>query len=590
MFKDRFSTLIILVVFLFFIQSISIINLQFFENRYYKTLAEGNSYKKIIVPAVRGNIITSDSVIVATSKKYFSLFCNLDRFNITADNILDISKIIETDPESINQMIGDAKRNQEKEICLKNNLNIEDVSYIEENKNKFPEFDIRYQPKRFYPYNELYSHIIGYVGKITGDEFLELKVKGYSMSDFIGKTGIEKSYETYLKGRNGIKYYEVDVKGNIVREVEQKNSLKKLNGFDIYISIDHRLQSYIDTLFKDFQSGTAIVIDVEKSAILSMYSKPSFDPNIFITGIRKDVWEFLRTNRLSPFLNRATNGLYPPGSVFKIVTFLVGLEKDKVDSNTFFQPCFGSIMISNRIFKCWNVHNELNLFDAFINSCDVYFYQLGMKVGVDEIYKGAGELGFGELTGIDIFEESKGIIPDSKFLNKKYGKNTWGTGHIANISIGQGDILVTPIQVASLFLCVANDGKILQPHVVDSVKTKNGEVVYRYNKKIIREIKFEKIYLELLKKALFNVVNSDNGTGIAARIDKSFGYISGKTGTAENSSGEPHAWFGSFYTDKNGKNRIAVVVVIENGGHGGDDPAKMTKMIVEKYIRITDGY
>uniref|UniRef100_A0A7C3N6E1 Penicillin-binding protein 2 n=1 Tax=candidate division WOR-3 bacterium TaxID=2052148 RepID=A0A7C3N6E1_UNCW3 len=588
--QDRYTNFIFLIVLLFFIQVIFIIDLQFFENRYYKTLSEGNSYRKVIVPAVRGNIISSDSVVIATSKKYFSLFCNLDKFDITADNILNISKIIEVDPDSINQMIGDAKRNNEKEICLKNNLNIDDVTFIEENRNHFPEFDIRYQPKRYYPYEYLYSHIVGYVGKITGNELYELKMKGYSISDFVGKTGVEKSYESFLKGRNGIKYYEVDVTGDIVREVEQKNSLKKINGDDIFLSINHKLQSYIDTIFKDFQSGTAIVLDCQSGGILSLYSKPSFDPNIFITGIRNDVWEYLRTNIFSPFLNRATNGLYPPGSVFKIVTFLTALQDEKADSNTFFQPCYGSIMISNRIFKCWKVHNELNLFDALINSCDIYFYQLGMKVGVDAIYRGATELGFGDLTGVDIFEESRGIIPDSKFLNKKYGKNMWGMGQIANLSIGQGDILVTPIQVASMFLIIANDGKVIRPHVVDSVKTKNGEKIFEYTKKIQREVKFEKKYLKLLKNSLYNVVNSDNGTALLARIDKNLGYISGKTGTAENSSGEPHAWFGSIYTDNDGNNRLVIVVVIENGGHGGDDPAKITKMIVEKYLRIKNGF
>lgn len=590
MLRDRFLNIIFLIGFLFFIQVIFIIDLQVFGNRYYKTLSEGNSYKRVIVPAIRGNIVSSDSVVIATSKKYFSLFCNLDKFDITADNILNIAKIIEVDPESINQMIGDAKRNNEKEICLKNNLNIEDVTFIEENRKNFPEFDIRYQPKRYYPYEYLYSHIVGYVGKITGNELYELKIKGYSISDFVGKTGVEKSYESFLKGRNGIKYYEVDVMGNIVREVEQQNSLKKINGDDIFLSINHKLQSYVDTIFKDFQSGTVIVLDGQNGAILSLYSKPSFDPNIFITGIRNDVWEYLRTNILSPFLNRATNGLYPPGSVFKIVTFLSALQDGKADSNTFFQPCYGSIMISNRIFKCWKVHNELNLFDALVNSCDIYFYQLGMKVGVENLYSGATELGLGCLTGIDILEESKGIIPDSRFLNKKYGKNIWGMGQLANISIGQGDILVTPIQVASMFLMLANDGKFINPHVVDSVKTKKGEKVFEYKKKIKGEVKFEKKYLNLLKKALYNVVNSDDGTATLARMDKNLGYISGKTGTAENPTGEPHAWFGGIYTDKKGNNRLVVVVVIENGGHGGNDPARLTKMIVEKYLRIKNGF
>lgn len=590
MFKDRIFPVILFIFLLIFIQTFTIFNLQFFENRFYKTLSENNIYKKRIVPAVRGNIITSDSVIVATSRKYFTISADIKRLDIEAENILKIAQILDIEPESLNFLIGEALKNKETEICLKNNLDIKTVSYFEENKNKFPEFEIRFQPKRFYPFNKLYTHITGYVGRITGDEYGELKIKGYSIDDFVGKTGVEKFYEEFLKGRNGVEYYEVDVYGNIVRQVEQKNSVKKINGNDVYISVNHKIEVYIDSLFSEFQSGCAIALNVKDGSVVAFYSKPSFDPNIFLLGLRKEQWDYLKNDILSPFLNRCTNGLYPPGSVFKIVTFLSGLNEGKADSNTFFQPCFGGIIISNKMYKCWNVHNELNLFDAFVRSCDVYFYQLGIKIGLDDICKTAYELGFGELTGIDINEESRGLIPDSKFMNKKYGKNMWGVGQVANVSIGQGDILVTPIQVVNLLVALSNSGKFLKPQIVDSIKSKKNDIIYRKKVTYTKEMKIKKEFINLLRKAMYNVVNSSNGTGTLARIDKKYGFISGKTGTAENSSGEPHAWFASIYSGIDGEDELAMVVIIENGGHGGDDPALITKKIVERYVKIKYGF
>jgi len=393
---------------------------------------------------------------------------------------------------------------------------------------------------------------------------------------------VEKSYENYLKGHNGVKYFETDAFGKVIREIEKMNSIEKINGCDVYVTLNHSMQMYLDTLLRDNESGCILLIDTKKGRVISMYSKPSFDPNIFIYGIRRDMWNYLKRNQLSPFLNRCTDGVYPPGSTFKILTTLAGLQQGVVDSGTYFQECNGVIMISNRIFRCWSTHHELNLLEAFKQSCDIYFYQLGMKVGLNQIAKYAYLSGFGDTVGIDINEESNGLVPDSKFLNKKYGRNGWGIGQTANLSIGQGDLLVTPLQMGSFILALLNGGEKIKPYIVDSIVDKNNELRYKHKEKTNGKLVFSSEDMEFVKKCMFEAVNGENGTGIAAK--NSVCSISGKTGTAENSTGIPHAWFVSYFPSENPE--VICIIIIENSGHGGEIAAPIAAKIAKRWINL----
>jgi len=403
---NRLFNIAVLLALIFLIITLSLLNLQIFKVSQYKTLSEENCFKKEVVIPVRGNIISSDNFVIATSKRYFSLYGEISRINMDATAINKLSELIGISADSINSLIRVSRIYDERDVLLKSNLDISTVTFIEENGGLYQGLSIKSHPRRFYPFADLYSHVLGYVGNITQIEYDKYKQEGYSITDFIGKTGIEKSYEKYLKGQNGINYFETDALGRVIREIEKKNSLEKINGNDVYVTINHSMQSYMDTLFKEHESGCVLLLDAKSGEVISMYSKPSFDPNIFVYGVRRDMWDYLKRNQLSPFLNRCTDGVYPPGSTFKILTTLAGLQQGVVDSQTYFQECNGSIMISNRIFRCWETHYELNLLEAFKQSCDVYFYQLGMKIGLDQLAKYAYLSGFGDNIGIDIFEES----------------------------------------------------------------------------------------------------------------------------------------------------------------------------------------
>lgn len=572
---------VLLAVFLL-ITALALLNLQIFKASQYRTLSEENCFKKEIIVSVRGNIFSSDNVAVATSKRYFSLYGEVNKINMDAAAISNLSELLAIPSESINTLIRISRIYDERDVLLKSNLDIQTVTFIEENGGLYQGLSIKSHPRRYYPYDYLYAHAIGYVGNITQNEYEKYKQSGYSITDFIGKTGIERVYEKYLKGLNGITYFETDALGRVVREIEKKNAVNKMNGDDVYITINHAMQSYIDTLLKEEESGCVILLDAKTGSVISMYSKPSFDPNIFVYGVRRDTWDYMRRNPLSPFLNRCSDGVYPPGSTFKILTTLAGIDLHIADSSTYFQECNGSIMIANRIFRCWSTHHELNLTEAFKQSCDVYFYQLGMKIGLDQLAKYAYMSGFGDSTGIDILEESKGLVPDSRYLNKKYGKNGWGMGQTANLSIGQGDLLVTPLQMASFVLSIVNDGKRIVPHIVDSILDKHSDIKFTYKTKISGKLPFDADALTYIKKCMFESVNGEGGTGAGAKKSKCL--VAGKTGTAENSMGIPHAWFVSYfpYDDP----QVVCVVVLENSGHGGEIAAPLVSKIADKWMEL----
>ncbi len=572
------SIFIFLLIFLFIIFTRLFI-IQIFEKDKYIELAERNRIKKFTEIAPRGDIFSSDSVIIAMNKPYYSLYINLDELNTDIKNLSLISKFVNIDIDSLNSLIKSSKIYKQNELCVKTNLDIQAVSFIEEHSSKFPGFFVMQEPRRFYPYKSLYAHVVGYVGNMNKKEYESYKQHGYQYNDFIGKTGLEKYYEKFLKGKNGIKYYEVDARLRKVKELESDKAIERQKGANIYTSLNHKLEKFTDSIFSDYNSGAVIIMD-KNARILCMYSKPSFDPNIFIYGINREAWNFLNRNSLSPFLNRSTSGLYPPASIFKLLTALIGLQTKKVEINTHFQSCNGNILISGRVFNCWKAHGELNLYDAIVQSCDVYFYQLGLKIGINDFSEYVKKTMFTRETGIDLYEENSGLFPDEKYLNKKYGKNAWGLGQIANIAIGQGDILVTPIQIALFTNSIINDGEILKPHIVDSVKIDN-EIIYKFQKVKTGELPFDKNYFKIIKNAMRDIVNTDKGTAFNIILKKHI--LAGKTGTAENPHGEPHSWFTGFYPFEDPE--IIITVIVENGGHGSESAGKIVKKITEYYIK-----
>lgn len=578
--RNSLSDIVAVSAALYFLVFANLAFIQLVQGAKYHSLAENNRIKKETVVAPRGRIYSSDGVLLAGSRPYYSVYCDLNSIDTDSRSLFMLSSIIKIPVESINTVIKIGKTYRENEFCLASNIDAEGVNYLEENSNLFNGVEIKTESKRYYPYSSLYAHSIGYVGSIAPGEIDKLRQSGYGVNDFVGKTGVENSYERLLKGRNGVKYYEVDVHGKVIKEIEAEKSIERRSGMDVYTRINHSLTAYVESIFSEYESGAVLVLDADDGGVITMYSKPSFDANMFIYGVKKDVWDILNRNTLSPFLNRTAAGLYPPGSVFKTVTALAALQNKDADWDTYFQECNGSILVSGKMYGCWSVHGEKTLYDALIQSCDVYFYQLGIKMGADKLSEYAQKSGFGEETGIDIAEESGGLLPDRKFFNRKYGKNGWGLGQIANMSIGQGDLLVTPLQLASFMLAVANRGKMMSPFIVDSIKDLGNEIFFRHKKSVKGYLPFSEDEIDVLCEALRDAVNTKEGTGVNAALKE--GLVAGKTGTSENPHGEPHSLFMSYYPY--GAPEIVAVVIVENGGHGSGAACEITKKIYKKCI------
>ncbi len=578
---NKLYRLFLIIAVLIFILTVYILNLQMLSRERYAELAEKNRVKKVTVTSPRGNIISSDNKVIAGSKPYYSLYADIDEISSDANELSYISEISGIPADSIMKLAIAAKKLAEDEILLKSNLDIAAVTYIEENSNLLRGLIVKDEQTRFYPYSTVYSHSVGYIGNMTKQDAEKLRKEGYSLNDLIGKTGLENYYEKFLKGRNGVKYYEVDASGRLIKELEKARSISRRPGYDLYITLDHSLTMFVDSIMNEFECGAVIISD-SAGRVLTLYSKPSFDPNIFVYGIKREQWEFLSRNVLSPFLNRCTSGLYPPGSVFKMITALAAMKEGYADSSTYLQQCTGNIIISGTLFNCWKEHGELDLYDALIQSCDVYFYQLGIKLGINAFEEYSLNCGFSSETGIDVYEENSGLVPNVKYFNKKYGKDGWGMGMMANLSIGQGDLLVTPIQINMLTLALALEGKMLKPILVDSILDTEHERIYVKHKEQTGILPFLISDIRIIREAMKDVVNTDKGTGRNGMPKK--GIVAGKTATAENPHGIPHAWFTCFYPYE--KPEICVTVVIENGGSGSSSAAVIARKIIEKYQEL----
>ncbi|MFA6321779.1 MAG: penicillin-binding protein 2, partial [Candidatus Omnitrophota bacterium] len=404
------------------------------------------------------------------------------------------------------------------------------------------------------------------------DELEDLKDYGYRMGDLVGRAGLEKQYETYLKGTDGGTQIEVDSRGRETRVIGIKEPHP---GRDLYLTIDIALQAACDKLLGD-RKGAICVTNPVTGEVLALASHPAFDPNVFVVPDASDERVALLKDRIGrPLSNRAISGLYAPGSVFKMVTASAAMETKKVTANTSF-VCTGSYHIGKAKFDCWKAegHGPQNAVQGFMNSCDVYFYSAGRLAGVDAMEHYAKLYGFGQATGIDLPDEVKGIAPGRSW-KKRARHSNWFEGDTINYSIGQGYLLTTPIQVAVMTGVVAANGSLARPYIVKRI----GDVAIHAGKP--KNIGVSQRTIDVIREGLYDVVNNPDGTGKRAKAE---GVIAaGKTGTAENPQGRTHAWFTGFAPYSNPK--ICLVVFLEHGGKGGLMPSEIARGIFEEARR-----
>ncbi len=447
-------------------------------------------------------------------------------------------------------------------VMLASNVPRRTAFLIEQEMTQLKGIFIKTSARRNYIYKEAAAHITGYIGKMRESEYPDLEKYGYRIKDVIGRAGLEKSFDKTLRGKPGGMQLEVNSKGSIIKVLSYRPPVQ---GDDLYTTIDIKLQQLIHKEFNGAK-GAACVMDPENGEILALYSGPSFDPNILIDKKKFNAIGRILKDPNTPLFNRALN-VYAPGSIFKIVTAYAALKKGVINSNSSFE-CKGEFSLGNSTRSCWlkRGHGWVNLRKAIATSCNVFFWQAGLKTGEKKISFTAREFGLGRLSGIELSGERSGVVPSRKWKKAQLHEK-WYAGDTANFSIGQGYLLISPVQALKLAGVIASGGFEMTPHIIkDKTKEKQRRIA-------------DHQYIKMIQEGMFDVVHSGSGTGRKA-------FVSGvqtfaKTGTAQVGRRKPHAWF-MGYSVKN-KRKICFVVFLEHGGHGGDRPAKIAKSIISYF-------
>lgn len=538
----------------------NLFRMQILQGEEYRELSEKNRLRVRLLEAPRGRILDRSGEAIADSRLSFncSFFPQEARKHLDA-NFRVLSPILGEERATLKTRYLKAKPGQYGTILVAEDISVEQAMQIEERLDELAGVLVETRPIREYPAGEAVAHLTGYTGPQTETETEWLADAGYGPSDWIGKTGLEAAYETYLHGKSGGLQMEVNSRGRLVRALGVREPRE---GKDVELAIDAGLQEEAYKLL-DGRKGAVVVLDARDGGVLALVSSPAFNPNLFASSAgRKMVGEYF-TDEHSPMLNRAVQSAYPLGSVFKIFTALAALGQKKITPATRFS-CAGHLVVGGNKFGCWKEggHGSQDLVEALAHSCDVYFYRTGLAVGPDSIRAMARLFGFDEKLGIDLPGERKGHVPSREWKKKKK-RGGWYDGDTANFAIGQGFLQVTPLQAAAA-VAAAGTGELVRPHLVQKID--GVPVVSRHASAVPVPLKD----LEDVRKGLLQVVQSDTGTGKAARVPGVI--IAGKTGTAETGPGKPtHAWFAGYAPAD--KPQIAMCVFLEGGGHGGVEAA-----------------
>ncbi len=574
-FLEKYKNIFFLFLIAFLLLSVRLFYLQVIKGNFYKEVAEHQRTNTTNERAFRGLIYDcNNNLFVKNQTNYVVLFYPFEQQQEpSSETIEQINKLLNKD---VRPSIEKSWR-YGRVIKIAENLSLEEVFKIQERKLFLPGIFVVKEPKRVYVNPIENAHVIGYVGEISEKELEALEEDDYKAGDYIGKGGIEKYYDKYLRGIDGGLELEVNARGH-----QQKafNYNEPKTGNSLYLTIDTNLQKVIyETLKKTTTGkGAAVVMDVKDGAVKALVSCPSYDTN----NLSKNYNKYIQNKKL-PFFNRTIQALYPPGSIFKIITFAAALEHLNLDPRHT-EECLGLFELGDRKFSCMARygHGRINLIRAMAVSCNIYFYHLGLELGYKMLEKYSRMFHLEEETGIDIPSEKKGFFPTPEWKKSKM-KMVWLQGDTVILSIGQGALTVTPLQMAAVMTAVANKGIYYKPYLVKKiVDTETQDIVYEHIPQTKEKIDFKHSTWKLLNKALIETVES--GTGKKTKFTKM--KVAAKTGTAQNPHGDDHAWCVAYAPADNPE--IAVAVIVENGGGGGTVSVPVAREIFKYYFNIKD--
>ena len=591
-YKQRLIRVMICVAGAFFILLLRLFYLQVIQGQELRRLSENNCIRLQSTDPSRGMIFDRNGTLLVDNRPAFDLSIILKDAKPVDRTIEKLAKLIDVPvSELMKKLEHDKGVSSYKPILLKQDIGRDALAAVEVRKFDLPGIVVNVKPRRHYINRQSAAHLIGYLSEINSDELKSGKYPERKGGDFIGKFGVEKVFEPFLKGKRGGRQVEVNVMGQVVKVLKTVDAQP---GQNIYLTIDHILQEKAEALLEG-AAGAVVAMDPETGDILVMASSPSFDQNAFVDGMSHKQWKSLISNPLRPMANKAIQGEYPPASTFKIITAIAGLEEGIVDEKTTIHGP-GYYKYGNRVYRCWRHggHGSVNIVKALAESCDVFFYQVGQKLGVDRLAFYAKACGLGLATGINLDDEAGGLIPTAAWKKRRTGI-AWQGGETLSVAIGQGYDLATPLQMLVLTSALANGGTIYKPLILKSVKTADGKIVIQNKREVIGKLPAGKETLAIVKKGLWEVVNRPKGTGRIAHI-KGID-ISGKTGTAQvvgrkNDHDQfeknvperfkAHAWFVAYAPSVDPQ--IAVAVLVEHGEHGSSAAAPIAREIIRTYL------
>ena len=555
--------------------------LQIYEGEYYAGLADGNRIRIIPAVAPRGTFYDRNGQLLVTNRPGFTVSLLPLTSPIKEEVIARLSALVHVPVEDIKAKI--AGHSGFDPIRIKADVTPDIVSIIEEQKELYPGVMIENTPIRDYVLKQEGAHTFGYVSEINVEELKEKKADGYKSGDIIGKFGLEKIYDKYVRGEDGGDQVEVDVSGKPVKRLGRKVPVP---GDDLVLTIDKDLQTAAEKAVDDrlaaihASAAAAVVLNPQTGEVLAMVSRPAFDPNLFAHGISSKDWAKLNNNPFHPMDNKTISGEYPPGSTFKIVTGTAALTEGKVAPE---EKIFDSG--HHWIIPKGNAEGEalgwINFQEALAHSDNVYFYEMGNRLGIDLLEKYARMFGLGQRTGIDLPYEAKGLVANREYKKKNFEDGDWYLSETFDAAIGQGFNLVTPLQAAMVMGEIAADGKRYKPHLVSRIQTQDGDVIKEFQPELLSELQVPANVIKLVQEGLHDVTKF----GTAASTFRGFPVdIAGKTGTAENSQGRDHGWFVAYGPFDNPN--IVVAVIVEQGGFGSQSAVPIGREILEAAFHV----
>ena len=597
-FRVRLALSLGFVLLLLLILLARFVYLQVMQQSHYQTLAENNRISIVPIAPSRGLILDRNGVILAHNYSAYTLEITLNKVVDLKATIDELAKLIDIQPgdrKRFKRLLADNRKFES--LPIRNRLTDDEVARFSAQRYRFPGVEIKARLFREYPYHEQISHLVGYIGRINEGEAAQLEedemAANYRGSDYIGKTGIERSYEGELHGKTGFQQVEVDASG---REVRVLSRTPPVSGNNLVLTIDAKLQEIAEQAFGNYR-GALVAIDPSNGEVLAFVSKPGYDPNLFIDGIDEQSWNELNNSPDVPLNNRALRGQYSPGSTIKPFMALAGLHYNKRAPNyTISDPGYFSLPGSRHRYRDWKKegHGSVDLFKSIVVSCDTYYYGLATELGIDNIYSFFSEFGFGKKTGIDMEGEVSGLMPSQEWKQKRY-KQRWYAGDTVSVGIGQGYNLVTPLQLAYATATLANDGIAYRPHLLKEVQNSRTSEKQALATTLESNLNLNSEHLALVKSAMVGVTQP-GGTAAKAGADAPYTFA-GKTGTAQVigiKQGEKyieskiqerhrdHAWFMAFAPSDQPK--IALAVLVENGGHGSSTAAPIARKVLDYFL------